>query len=44
VASNGDLSAALISQAPGTQVTVTVQRGSSKQQIKVKLGERPPNG
>ncbi|HKV83596.1 MAG TPA: trypsin-like peptidase domain-containing protein [Ktedonobacterales bacterium] len=44
VANNGDLSAALISQAPGTQVTVTVQRGSSQQQIKVKLGERPPNG
>ncbi|MGH2485622.1 MAG: S1C family serine protease [Ktedonobacterales bacterium] len=44
VASNGDLSAALISQAPGTQVTVTVQRASNQHQIKVKLGERPPNG
>ena len=44
VASNGDLSAALISQQPGSQVTVTVQRGSSQQQIKVKLGERPAAG
>lgn len=44
IGGNGDLSAALISQQPGSQVTVTVQRGSGQQQIKVKLGERPANG
>jgi len=43
VTSTGDLSGELISQSPGTQVTITVVRGSSsnRQDIKVTLGERP---
>jgi S1-C subfamily serine protease len=44
VAGNGDLAGALQSQAPGTKVTVTVQRGSSQLKIDVTLGERPANG
>jgi S1-C subfamily serine protease len=43
ITSSGDLASALISQNPGTQVTVTVQRGSNKQDVKVTLGERPTN-
>ncbi len=43
ITSSGDLASALISQNPGTQVTVTVQRGSNKQDVKVTLGERPAN-
>ncbi|MGH2518038.1 MAG: S1C family serine protease, partial [Ktedonobacterales bacterium] len=43
VTNNGDLAAALQSVSPGTQVTLTVQRGSSQQTIKVTLGERPTN-
>lgn len=43
VTNNGDLAAALLSLSPGTQVTLTVQRGSGQQQIKVTLGERPTN-
>jgi S1-C subfamily serine protease len=41
VTSTGDLSGELISQSPGTQVTATVVRGSSRRDIKVTLGERP---
>jgi serine protease Do len=43
ISGSGDLASALISQNPGTQVTVTVQRGSNKQDVKVTLGERPTN-
>jgi S1-C subfamily serine protease len=43
---NGNLASVLVSQPPGTQVVLTVQRGSSQQNIRVTLGERPvnPNG
>jgi S1-C subfamily serine protease len=40
---NDDLAAALVSQSPGTQVTLTVVRGTSQLTIKVTLGERPAN-
>jgi S1-C subfamily serine protease len=43
VDSSNSLAAVLISQSPGTTVTVTVQRGSKQLNIKVKLGERPAN-
>lgn len=41
VATSADLSSQLQTRPPGTQVTVTVVRGSGKQDIKVTLGERP---
>ncbi len=41
--SNADLASALISQSPGTQVTLTVARGSGQQTVTVTLGERPTN-
>jgi S1-C subfamily serine protease len=41
ITSQADLAAELLTQAPGTQVLVNVQRGSAQQTIKVKLGERP---
>jgi S1-C subfamily serine protease len=44
VTSNSDLAGALLSQTPGTKVTVTVQRGASQVKIDVTLGERPANG
>lgn len=43
VSSSNDLSSALLSQKPGTKVTLTVVRGSSTQTISVTLGERPTN-
>jgi S1-C subfamily serine protease len=43
VAGNGDLASALLSQSPGTKVTVTVVRGSSQHTVTVTLGERPTN-
>jgi len=43
IASSADLSSQLQTRAPGAQVTITVVRGSGKQDIKVTLGERPPN-
>ncbi|HEV2238987.1 MAG TPA: trypsin-like peptidase domain-containing protein [Ktedonobacterales bacterium] len=44
VTNNSDLAGALLSQNPGTKVTVTVQRGTSQVKIDVTLGERPANG
>lgn len=43
IASSSDLASALVSQSPGTQVKLTVQRGSSQVTITVTLGERPAN-
>jgi S1-C subfamily serine protease len=43
VTGNGDLAAQLISQSPGTQVKVTIARGSGQQNVTVTLGERPTN-
>ncbi|HZC78229.1 MAG TPA: trypsin-like peptidase domain-containing protein, partial [Ktedonobacterales bacterium] len=40
---NGDLASALISLSPGTQVTLSIQRGNSQRSVKVTLGERPTN-
>jgi len=40
---NGDLASALISLSPGTQVTLSIQRGNSQLSVKVTLGERPTN-
>ena len=44
VANSGDLAGALESQSPGTKVTLSIARGSSKQQITVTLGQRPASG
>jgi S1-C subfamily serine protease len=41
IASGSDLSSALLNRAPGTQVTVTVVRGSSQLTVTITLGERP---
>jgi putative serine protease PepD len=41
---SGDLAAALESKSPGTKVTLTVVRGTSKQQMTVTLGQRPVSG
>jgi len=41
VTGSGDLAAALLSKSPGTKVTVTVQRGNSKVNVPVTLGEYP---
>ena len=43
VTNNGDLAGLLLNLPPGTQVTLTIQRSSGQQQIKVTLGERPTN-
>ena len=43
VTNNGDLAGALLNMSPGTKVTLTIQRGSSQQQVSVTLGERPTN-
>ena len=43
VTNNGDLASLLISDSPGTKVTLTIARGSSQQNIQVTLGERPTN-
>jgi putative serine protease PepD len=41
IANEADLAAGLLMLAPGTLVSITVQRGSTQQTVKVKLGERP---
>jgi S1-C subfamily serine protease len=41
VVGNGDLTGILLAKPPGTQVQVTVKRGSTQLQIAVTLGERP---
>lgn len=38
-----DLASALLSQQPGTKVSLTIMRGSQRQTISVTLGERPTN-
>ena len=43
VTGNGDLAGLLISKSPGTQVKVTIARGSGQQNITLTLGERPTN-
>jgi S1-C subfamily serine protease len=43
VNSSNDLGAALQSKAPGTQVKITLMRGSNQQTVTVTLGERPTN-
>jgi len=43
VASNDDLAGALLNQAPGAQVTLSISRGSSQLSVTVTLGERPVN-
>lgn len=43
VNSSNDLAAALQSKAPGTQVKITLMRGSNQQTVTVTLGERPTN-
>lgn len=43
VTNNGDLASLLISDSPGTKVTLTIARGSGQQNIQVTLGERPTN-
>ena len=44
VSGSGDLAGALLTQSPGTQVTLTVVRGASQLTITATLGERPTNG
>jgi S1-C subfamily serine protease len=44
VTNNSDLAGTLLSQTPGTKVTITVQRGASQLKVDVTLGERPTNG
>jgi S1-C subfamily serine protease len=41
ISGSDDLAGAVLTQAPGTHVTLTVQRGSSQQTLTVTLGERP---
>ncbi len=41
VSDSDDLASALLNQQPGTQVTLTIERGSAQQTVKVTLGERP---
>jgi S1-C subfamily serine protease len=43
IGSSSDLAGILLNQAPGSKVSVTVQRGSSQKTFSVTLGERPPN-
>jgi S1-C subfamily serine protease len=43
VSSEEDLAGAVLSRAPGTKISVQVQRGNSQQTIQVTLGERPTN-
>ena len=40
---SSDLVSALLNKSPGTQVKITVARGSGKQTVTVTLGERPTN-
>ncbi len=41
VASSDDIASVVLTQAPGTKITVTVLRGSSQMTLNVTLGERP---
>lgn len=41
VNTNSDLAGALLNDAPGSQVTLTIVRGSSQRSITITLGERP---
>ncbi len=41
VSGNDDLAGALLSQQPGTHVTLTIMRGSDQRTVNVTLGERP---
>ena len=43
VSNSSDLSSVLSSKAPGTQVTLTIVRGSNTSTVAVTLGERPTN-
>jgi S1-C subfamily serine protease len=43
ISGNGDLASVLQQIAPGTKVTVKVQRGNSQVTVSVTLGERPTN-
>jgi S1-C subfamily serine protease len=43
ISNSGDLASALLPKAPGTVVTLTIERGTSQISIKVTLGERPTN-
>jgi S1-C subfamily serine protease len=43
VGSSNDLAGILLNQAPGTKVSITVERGSSQKSFSVMLGERPTN-
>jgi S1-C subfamily serine protease len=43
ISGNDDLASALLNLTPGTQVTLTLLRGSAQQTVKVTLGERPVN-
>ena len=43
VNTNSDLSSALLNDAPGTKVTLTIMRGSSQSTVTITLGERPVN-
>jgi S1-C subfamily serine protease len=43
VGSSNDLAGILLNQSPGTKVSVTVERGSSRKTFSVTLGERPTN-
>lgn len=44
VSASDDVAAAILTQAPGTKITVTVLRGSSQTTVAVTLGERPASG
>jgi S1-C subfamily serine protease len=41
ISNQADLEGVLLSQAPGTKVSVTVQRGTGQHSVMVRLGERP---
>lgn len=41
ISDSEDLAGALLNRSPGTTITITVQRGSQKQDTQVTLGERP---
>ncbi len=43
IAANSDLSSALLNDTPGSQVTLTIVRGTSQHTITITLGERPVN-
>ena len=43
ISDGDDLASALLSQQPGTRVSLTIVRGSQQQTVSVTLGERPTN-